>query len=602
MTTQSVAKPRAESVATTNRLVPTLALAALAAFVALYWDWFARQAIFSSKFIEDWGHAFVIPLISGYMIYRQRHHLAAVTARAFWPGLSLVLLGAACYVFFLLAVPNHMLQGVAMVTTLFGMVLTAFGPGVLRITAVPILFLVLCITISERVMIELTFPLKLLASKGAWILLTLFSPIGYDVELDGNIIQMYDSAALPLPPLNVAEACSGMRMLVAFFALAGAVAVLGCREWWQRVALVLMAAPVALLMNIVRVATLAWLSLIDPELAHGQAHMVIGTILLFPSLGLFMLVIWALRKAVPGSAGQTDQAPAGTPLRWPRMSGSAIGALAGTTLTVAASAGAVHTVVPIMGLHLQKMAIHPESGLMLTSLPEETESWVKAYPDRREPAEVEEQLGTTNYLTRGFKERFPADPENPRVIELHVAYYTGMIDTVPHVPERCFVGGGLQLGSSPRNIPLNLDQSRWVLDPDVPEDLAPIYRARTASGMRVRLPREPEAIKLHTSEYMISEDQSLYAGYFFIANGGHTASANGVRLLAFKLEDDYAYYLKVQCNSAGVSSEDELAELASSLIGELLPELMLCVPDWVDVQTGVYPPDNPRGEQPREEP
>ncbi|VAX40764.1 hypothetical protein MNBD_PLANCTO03-889 [hydrothermal vent metagenome] len=601
MTTQSVAKtpkPKAQaSQAATSRLVPVLAAVALAAFVILYWGWFQRQALFSIKFVEDWGHAFVIPLISGYMIWRQRHILAATTARAFWPGLSLVLLGVACYVFFMLSVSNHMLQGAAMITTLFGIVLTAFGPAILRLTALPILFLVFTITISEAIMLGLTFPLKLLASKGAWILLTVLGPLfGYSVDLDGNLLTMITADGTELPQLNVAEACSGMRMLIAFFALAAAVGVLGCRQWWQRIAIILLAVPVALLMNIVRVATLALLSLINPDLAQGDAHMVIGTILLFPSLGLFMGVVWALKRAVPDDAPVADIAPSGTPLRWPRFAPSAIVALAGTTFLVAAAAGAVHTVVPMMGLHLKKMAIEPASGFALTSLPEETPSWIKMF-DRREPAEVEEELGTTNYLTRTYRQRNPEDPKNPRRIELHVAYYTGMIDTVPHVPERCFIGGGLQMGTRPRILPLELDQSSWVRDPDVPEELGPIYRIRTASGNRVRLPRDPQAIKINTSEYNISDEITFYAGYFFIANGGHTESANGVRLLAFKLQDDYAYYLKVQFNSSDVESMDQLAEDASSLLGEIFGDLMLCVPDWIDVQTGAYPPDNPRKNQ-----
>jgi len=34
--------------------------------------------------------------------------------------------------------------------------------------------------------------------------------------------------------------------------------------------------------------------------------------------------------------------------------------------------------------------------------------------------------------------------------------------------------------------------------------------------------------------------------------------------------------------------------LSSSLIGELLPEISRCVPDWVKVKRGEYPADNPR--------
>lgn len=581
-----------------DRLGAILLGAALAAVVALFWDWFVRQGTFSVKRVEDWGHAFVIPLISGYLLWRERHRLARAEARAYWPGLSLVLLGVACYVFFLLSVPNHMLQGAAMVTTLFGAVLTALGPSVLRLAAVPILFLSLGVTVSEAIMIQMTFPLQLLASKGAWIMLNLLGPLlGYTVDLDGNTLTMMTESGREIPPLNVAEACSGMRMLVAFFALAAAVAVLGSREWWRRVAVFLLAAPVALFMNMVRVAVLGLLSLIDPDLAHGDAHMIIGTILLVPSLALFMGVVWALNRAAPEPADSGSAAPSGTPLRMPRLRPSAVAGLCAMTIAVGASAAGVHTVVPLMGLHLTKKPIEPASGLTLSSLPEETDSWVKVR-DRREPAEVEEQLGTSNYLTRLFREKDPADPDRPRFVELHAAYYTGMIDTVPHVPERCFVGGGLQLGSSPRSLPLELDRSGWRPDPDVPEELSPIYRVRTPSGQRVRLPREPERLRLRVTEYPLGERENLYAGYFFVANGGHTETANGVRLLAFKLQDDYAYYLKVQFTSSTVGSAEELADVASSLLDELLGDLMLCVPDWIDVQTGAYPPDNPRGAGP----
>lgn len=94
-------------------------------------------------------------------------------------------------------------------------------------------------------------------------------------------------------------------MLIAFFALAAAVALLSCREWWQRVAVVLLAGPVAVLMNVVRVAVLGILTLIDPNLASGDAHTLIGTILLVPSLFLFLGMVWALNRTVrepPGAA------------------------------------------------------------------------------------------------------------------------------------------------------------------------------------------------------------------------------------------------------------------------------------------------------------
>lgn len=281
-------------------LVLGAAVAALGGFLAFSIVWLLKQHQFSSKHVEDWGHAYVIPGVSAFLLWRRRAALLREDVGVFLPGLAPLLFGMAGYVFFVLQVPNHMLQGFSLIVALYGLVLAALGPGVARVAFLPIAFLGFGITISEAVMLELTFPLQLLASKGAWVLLSLvFAPFGYSVELDGNTLSILDATGALVAPMNVAEACSGMRMLIAFFALSAAVALLSCEQWWQRVSLVLLAAPVALFMNIVRVSVLGLLMLIDPELASGEAHMLIGTILLVPSLGLFMLVRWALLRVTP---------------------------------------------------------------------------------------------------------------------------------------------------------------------------------------------------------------------------------------------------------------------------------------------------------------
>jgi len=41
----------------------------------------------------------------------------------------------------------------------------------------------------------------------------------------------------------------------------------------------------------------------DPELSTGEAHTMIGTLLLIPGLGAFLLVVWALNRAVVDESG-----------------------------------------------------------------------------------------------------------------------------------------------------------------------------------------------------------------------------------------------------------------------------------------------------------
>lgn len=263
------------------------------AFIAMFFRWIVKQNEFSWNSFEDWGHAYAIPLVSGYMIWRRRKEILREEVRAFWPGLPLMLVGMGSYLFFIVGFANHMLQGASMIIALCGMTLMIVGPRIFRHMYLPICYLGFAMTISQQYMEKITFQLQLVASKGAWLLLSAIGTIfGFFVDLDGNILSVGGHK------LNVAEACSGMRMVVAFFALAAAVSLFSSKHWWQRIALLLMAAPVAIFMNVIRVAVLGLLAMWNPNLAAGDAHMMIGMVLLVPSLLLFMAIQWALSRLV----------------------------------------------------------------------------------------------------------------------------------------------------------------------------------------------------------------------------------------------------------------------------------------------------------------
>ena len=273
-------------------------------FFALYFRWLDRQlgfGGFSAKHMEDWGHAYLVPFISAYFVYKHRDRLSKIAVGGFWPGLVPLLLGVALYVYFVVGYVNHMFQGFAMVIAFGGLVLLVAGPRMLRALTFPIAYLGFMVTISELVMNKITWQLKLIASKGSYVALNM---LGVDTELTGNILEITNRAGEVLP-LNVADACSGMRMVVAFVALAAAVVMFSCEQWWQRVAVLLTAVPIAILMNVVRVVVLGLLTLINPDLAVGEAHTLIGTLLLLPALGMFMLSVWVFDQLV-----RTDPAKA----------------------------------------------------------------------------------------------------------------------------------------------------------------------------------------------------------------------------------------------------------------------------------------------------
>ncbi len=266
-------------------------------------------------------------------------------------------------------------------------------------------------------------------------------------------------------------------------------------------------------------------------------------------------------------------------------------------LLLVASAAGLSAVVRTLGAHLTKLPIQPDSGYKQLSIPDKLvgwpdidHGWRQVGQDRSMSVEEEEELGTKDTISRLYVELAPKDSSKPRGVQLHTAYYTGMIDTVPHVPDRCITAHGTQMDGSPKVVDVPIDMSRLTVHPEADPAKPTVYRMRNLSiGRQVALPRGIEKLQMTVTPFKDPDGRRFFAGYFFIANGGVVASANGVRLLAFRLQDDYAYYLKVQVTSNDVGSEEELGRLTGEFLNNLLPEISYRIPDWTEVEAGRYP-------------
>lgn len=274
-----------------------------AACIWLFWTWLMTQHHWS-RTSGDWSHAYFVPVICGYLLWQHRAQLDRLKAKVFWPGLAPVLMGIWSYVFFIVGVPNHLGQGLAMTLTVFGLALLLLGPRYMTYLFFPIAYLFFAITIPEKIMNHATWPLQNLAAKGGWVGLRM---LGVQTDIAGNQLTVVHPTTYALIPLNVAEACSGMRMLIAFLALGAAVALVATRMWWKRVVLLGLAAPLAVLLNVIRIVVLGLASMADQDLSAGEAHTFIGTLLLIPGFFLYMLIVLALNKAVP--EGNAPAAP-----------------------------------------------------------------------------------------------------------------------------------------------------------------------------------------------------------------------------------------------------------------------------------------------------
>jgi len=271
-----------------------LLLAALLAVV--FFEFFRRQVMFAITQPSDWAHTLLVPAVSGYFIWLRRKELSELQPfTPCWFGLVPIMLGVGWYllcVFGPKPLFHHNIMSLGILLTLIGIAWVLFGTKALRWLWFPIGFLwVFGQTLSEVMLNKITFQLQDIAAVGAYFLLTI---IGMEVDRSGNTLVVWSGGESF--PLNVAEACSGMRMLVAFAALGVFLAATNLSHFWQRSLLVAAAVPIALAVNIVRVASLGVLSQYNRNFIDGEVHEFIGVLWLIPGLFLYMGALWLIQK------------------------------------------------------------------------------------------------------------------------------------------------------------------------------------------------------------------------------------------------------------------------------------------------------------------
>jgi len=121
--------------------------------------------------------------------------------------------------------------------------------------------------------------------------------LGIPSIAEGNVIRLTDTS------LSVADACSGLRMMMLFFTICtGAAFLLVRRSWWEKLVMVASAAPIAVLSNATRIVLTAvlfeiagrWSSLVDMELVEDVAHNGAGYLMMPVGLALLLTEMWLL--------------------------------------------------------------------------------------------------------------------------------------------------------------------------------------------------------------------------------------------------------------------------------------------------------------------
>jgi exosortase len=164
--------------------------------------------------------------------------------------------------------------------------LTVYYYGIRQIIHwwLPFVLGALAIPLPELVTQALALPLQFKASQLGTSLLQLRD---IPVRLSGNVIR------IPGHELFVTEACSGLRSLTALISMAVLLGALMLRHPVTRVFLLLVAIPIAVLVNGVRVFLTAFLIyFVSPEMGTGFMHTTEGWLLFIASLSILGIFTW----------------------------------------------------------------------------------------------------------------------------------------------------------------------------------------------------------------------------------------------------------------------------------------------------------------------
>ena len=192
------------------RAVPLWQVGILAALLVwLYWPTLVRL-------VHQWwtddniSHGFIVPLFSAFVIWQERDRLARILTRPSWSGRAALVAGLGVLILGRMGA-ELFLDRSSVLLVLAGVVILFIGWNFFRAVLFPWAFLLMMIPIPTIVLNQITFPLQLLASQVAATMLPVF---GVPVLREGNVINL---AAMPL---EVAEACSGIRSLMSLVTLA----------------------------------------------------------------------------------------------------------------------------------------------------------------------------------------------------------------------------------------------------------------------------------------------------------------------------------------------------------------------------------------------
>jgi exosortase len=242
------------------------------------------------KVVPDYSHGFLVAPLAAYFAWERRAKLRRTPVEPSWWGLVPLALGTLALAIGRLGVELTAMRS-GFVLTLIGLVLLLLGRQVFQVLTFPLLFLFLMVPLPQSLVNVIAFPLQLIAADLA---VNSLHTIGVPALREGNIIHLASTQ------LFVAEACSGLRSLMALGTLAVVFAYFFRRNAIERIVIVLSAIPIAILVNAFRVGLTGYLTHRFGEgAAEGLIHQTEGFFTFGLAFALLLLEAWLLQLFWP---------------------------------------------------------------------------------------------------------------------------------------------------------------------------------------------------------------------------------------------------------------------------------------------------------------
>jgi exosortase len=281
----------------------------VAASVIVSWKALTALVLFSLH-EESSSHILLIPLISIYLLYLERRWISKSLRTGTVHPAAVILAGA--LIFLLLILERHFAEQAShlsgaiflLVVAWIGAFTLFYGSSATRAAGFPLAFLLLMIPLPEHVLARTIYFLQ---SGSTDIAYFLFRAVGVPVFRQGFFL------TVPGITIEVATECSGIRSSVALFITCLLAAHLFLRTPWKQLLFVLLAFPLALIKNGIRIVTLTLLSIyVDPSFLTGSLHQKGGFVFFLLALAILAPVLLFLEKSEHVQSPSIPAAPAKT--------------------------------------------------------------------------------------------------------------------------------------------------------------------------------------------------------------------------------------------------------------------------------------------------